>query len=551
MTARSTREDTIGTDPGSGDLVDGPTSVSNEAPEQTPPIEIRTGKVRGMRKDGVSSFLGIPFGSDTGMHRFQQVGAPRAWTDVRDCFAFGAQAPQGQLNIGNSRVGPDTNSEFMQKIAAIFRSSMAAQTLSESENCLFLNVYTPDASRARKRPVMVWLHGGGFALGSGGNPGYDGRALCRRGDVVVVILNHRLNALGYLYLGALHDDFGDSGNVGQLDIVLALQWVRDNIAFFGGDPANVTIFGESGGGSKVGTLLAMPLARGLFHKAIVQSGPAVRMVEKSDAEEIADRTLTALGVARADVHKLQSMDRKAVIDAASAVQLPGSGLTKRSLAPVVDGRSLPADPFHPHATEVSRDIPLIIGTTKDEGTLFTAVDPDFGKMTPEQVRQQFNAMLDGIGDAAFELYRAHRPNDQPTYWLTALMTDLMMRNDSIRMAERKAAQRAAPVFMYRLDWETPVMNGALKSTHGLDIPLTFDNTDKSPGMVGTGPEPKKLAAAMAQAWVNFARTGNPSQEGLAWPEYEAQARKTMIFDVNSRTVSDPDRETREFWARLG
>ena len=352
-------------------------------------------------------------------------------------------------------------------------------------------------------------------------------------------------------MGALHDDFADSGNVGQLDIVLALQWVRDNIAAFGGDPANVTIFGESGGGAKVGTLLAMPLAKGLFHKAIVQSGPAVRMVERSDAEEIAGRTLMALGVAKADVHKLQSMDCKAVVNAASAAQLPGGGLTKRSLAPVVDGRSLPADPFYPNATEVSRSVPLIIGTNKDEGTLFAAADPDFGKMTAEQVQQRFNTLLGEMGNAAFETYRARRPNDQPTYWLTALTTDLMMRNDSIRMAERKAVQGASPVFMYRLDWETPIMNGALKSTHGLDIPLMFDNTDKAQAMVGTGPEPKKLAAVMAQAWVNFAWTGNPSQEGLSWPRYGAQARETMIFDLTTHIASDPDRETREFWAKFG
>jgi len=519
--------------------------MTAEALEHTGPVETQFGKVQGTRAGGVSAFLGIPFGGDTKASRFKPAPAPKAWTGLRECFAFGAMAPQGMIHMSN-RPGAAANTDFLRTVAAILRAGTAAPG-PESEDCLFLNVYTPQASAAQKRPVMVWLHGGAFAMGSGGNSGYDGSALCRRGDVVVVTINHRLNALGYLYLGALHDDFADSGNVGQLDIVQALNWVRDNIEAFGGDPRNVTIFGESGGGAKVSTLLAMPAAKGLFHKAIVQSGPAVTLVDKTDAEEIADRTLAALGVTKADVHTLLTLDCKAIIEAASAVRLPGAGLTRRALAPVVDGRSLPAHPFEPSAPDVSRDIPLMIGTNKDEATLFFMADPDFGKMTAEQVRQRFKADLGPKGDAAFEIYRARRPDDQPTYWGTALGTDLMFRNDSIRMAERKAARRAAPAFMYRLDWEPPMLDGILRSTHGLDIPLMFDNPGTAPRLVGTGPEPKKIAAVMAQAWVNFARTGDPSQDALAWPPYEETQRRTMIFDVNSRVVSDPDGDVRAFW----
>jgi para-nitrobenzyl esterase len=239
---------------------------SAQTPEQTRPVETRTGRVRGLRADGVSSFCGIPYGADTAARRFQSALPPLAWTGVRDCFAPGAQAPQAQEFAA---MMPPKPSPAMQAVQALM-SGAAAGTVHSSENCLVLNVFTPDASPARKRPVMFWLHGGGFTSGSGSISSYDGSALCRRGDVVVVTINHRLNALGYLYLGNLHDDFADSGTVGQLDQILALQWVRENIEAFGGDPNCVTIFGESGGGAKVSALLAMPPAHGLFHRAIIE-----------------------------------------------------------------------------------------------------------------------------------------------------------------------------------------------------------------------------------------------------------------------------------------
>jgi para-nitrobenzyl esterase len=527
-----------------GLLIAWPYRPTAQTLEPTPAVETSSGKVRGRRTGGVSAFLGIPYGSDTRTHRFRPAHAPNPWTGVLDCAAFGAQAPQMELNAAAiAGPGANLNSDFVKQVMTIFRAGM--EIGNESENCLFLNVYTPDASLREKRPVMVWLHGGAFSIGSAGDPQYDGSALCRRGDVVVVTLNHRLNALGYLYLGALHDDFADSGNIGQLDIILALQWVRDHIAAFGGDAGNVTIFGESGGGAKVSTLLAMPPAKGLFHKAIVQSGPGVSMEEKAKAAELAERTLATLGVAKADVHKLQAMDRKAIINAASAAQKPSD---RRSLSPVVDGRSLPTHPFTPRAPDVSRDIPVIVGTTKDESTLFLSADPTFGKMTDEQARAHFVAMLGDKGASALEVYRALRPDDPPTYWVTAMMTDTMMRMDSIRLAERKLAQRAAPVFMYRLDWETPILDGAMRSPHGLDVPLVFDNVDKKRGLFGPGPEPKQVAAVMSQAWINFARSGSPSQRGVAWPLYDSASRRTMIFDTTSRVASDPDGSARSFWS---
>jgi para-nitrobenzyl esterase len=528
---------------GAGVLQSWPFSLAAKTAEPGKPIETSGGKVRGSRAQGVSVFLGIPYGADTSARRFQPARAAEPWTGVRDCTAFGPQAPQMEFNAAAvAGPGADMTSSFVKQVMTIFRAGM--EVGHESENCLVLNVFTPADSPLVKRPVMVWLHGGGFAIGSSGDPQYDGSALCRRGDVVVVTLNHRLNALGYLYLGALHDDFADSGNVGQLDIVLALQWVRDNIAAFGGDAGNVTIFGESGGGAKVSTLLAMPPARGLFHKAIIQSGPALVMDDKLKAAELAERTLALLGVAKADVHKLQSLDYKTIINAAQAAQRRDD---RRALSPVVDGRSLPGDPFTPAAPDMSKNIPIIIGTTKDEATLFLSADPNFLDMTADQARAHIVAMAGERGDAAFKLYRDLRPGDPPTYWVTAAMTDRMSRMDSIRLAERKFAQQSAPVFMYRLDWQTPILNGVMRSPHGLDVPLMFDTVDAKLGVLGAGPEPKLIASVMSQAWINFARGGNPSQRHLDWPSYDTTSRRTMIFDTNSHVMSDPDGRGREFW----
>jgi para-nitrobenzyl esterase len=343
----------------------------------------------------------------------------------------------------------------------------------------------------------------------------------------------------------MHDDFADSGNVGQLDQVLALQWVRDNIGAFGGDPHNVTIFGESGGGSKVSTLLAMPVARGLFHKAIIESGPGLRMVEKADAHALAERTLAALGIANSDVHQLQEIEVKKLMQAAASAVPSGGG--ERGLAPVVDGRSLPRHPFDPDAPPTAREVPLIIGTNKDEATLFAMADPDFGKMTAEQVQQRLTKALGERAPAALALFQQREPNVAPSYWYTSYVTAAGTWMNSIRLAERKAAQRPAPVFMYRLDWETPVLNGKLRSPHGLDTPLVFDNADKAPALAGTGPDPVTIAAAMSQAWINFARSGDPSLPGIKWPHYDTHARSTLIFNLKTHVVSDPDREVRTFF----
>ena len=530
---------------GLGLLLPGAAAAAEPA-APTAPVETTGGRVRGLRSGGVSRFFGLPYGEDTGRRRFQPPRPVQPWTGVRDCISLGAKAPQGPITIPGVMGRVDPTAPGIGVLAAVARTTNA--NAPESEDCLVLNVITPDASRAAKRPVMVWLHGGAFASGSGFDAMTDGSFLARHGDVVFVSLNHRLNALGYLYLGDLHPDFADSGNAGMFDILLALQWVRDNIAAFGGDPGNVTIFGESGGGLKVGAMLGMAPAKGLFHKAIAQSGPVVTLVEKGDAAEIAGRTLAALGVGKADVHRLQTLDYKAVIAAASAVRLPSGPpwLTERTLAPVVDGRAIPTHPYAPVATEISRDVPLLIGTCRDECTLFLAGDPALGAMGVDEARRRFDEMLGPRAAAAFDAYRGARPDDQPSYWVTSLMTDRMFRTNSILQADRKSVQKSAPVYMYRVDYEPRVVGGLFRTPHGAEVPLVF-GTLTPPEFIGSGAEVDSLSATMMQAWLNFARTADPGQKSLVWPVYETGSRRNMIFDARSRVESDPDRPMRTFW----
>ncbi|HEY8698214.1 MAG TPA: carboxylesterase/lipase family protein [Rhizomicrobium sp.] len=506
-----------------------------------PIVQTSNGPVCGSTSGPIQVFKGIRYGAPpTGPLRFMPPQKPSPWTTAADATAFGA--PAVQMPLGTAAQEPKT--DLAKSLQVVYPT--LAEWKSGKEDCLFLNVWTPSVSGG-KRPVMVWLHGGGFAYGSGAWPAYDGTNLAKRGDVVVVTLNHRLNAFGYLELADLAGPaFAKSGSAGMLDIVLALEWVRDNAAAFGGDPGDVTIFGESGGGAKVCNLLAMPSAQGLFHRAIVESGPALKALPRELATADAKEILAELKIAPSDVKALQSVPADAIMKAAYAVSARrGPGAEIRFLGPVVDGDVLPSNPFDPAAPAISANVPILIGTNKDEMTLFVAGEPWFGKLTDDQLAAQARMMAGPKSDALLAALRKTYPGYSPSYLNAQVLTSTFMLGDSIRLAERKAAQGAAPVYMYLLTWETPVGAGVFKSPHTLEIPFVFDTVESTRPLVGPGPEPQKLADQMSSAWIAFARTGNPNNPAIpAWPAYTAERRATMEFDVESKMTDDPAPDVR-------
>jgi para-nitrobenzyl esterase len=403
------------------------------------------------------------------------------------------------------------------------------------EDCLMLNVWTPGVGASSKRPVMVWLHGGGYTSGSGGFICYDGAELAGKHDVVVVTVNHRLTVFGYLYMaGVGGEKYASASNVGQLDCVAALEWVRDNIAAFGGDPKNVTLFGQSGGGGKVSTLMAMPAAKGLFQRAIVQSGAAIKGQPK-----VAQDFLSRLSITPKDIDKLQTLPMEQILEAArgSKERPPING------SPVVDGRSLPADPFDPTAPAQSADIPLLIGTTETEVTFFpgTQIDPIDDARFHALVKQQIvRKASDAQVDQLIAAYHGGRPKDSNTDLFLAMSSDAGFRAGVLTEADRKAQQAKAAVYQYYFTWRSPVRDGKLRSYHTLEIPFVFDNVDNCQSMTGKGQDRYALADRMAKAWVAFARTGNPNHPGLPkWEAFDTTKRATMVFDKECRAVNDP------------
>ena len=489
------------------------------------------GPVRGYRDAGVSLFKGVRYAAPPiGPLRFRPPAPPMRWTAPADALHLGAPAIQTGVPPGETTGGRGAG------------DPPAPGQPGTSEDCLFLNVWTPGADAAA-RPVMVWLHGGGFGAGSGGAAMYDGATLARRGDTVIVTVNHRLNVFGYLNLAEI-GGHPSSGVAGMLDIVLALEWVRANIAAFGGDPGNVTIFGESGGGWKVSLLMAMPGARGLFHKAIVQSGPGLTAQTAAKASDLARALLTHLGLAH-----WQALESLPVADIhAAAVAAAGPNLAD-GFAPCLDGIALPRHPFDPAAPDQSADVPLMIGTNKDEATLFQFGSSSFGHLTDADLERRATAAVGKKAPALIAALRAHFPDYSPSHLASAIQTVTMFWMNSIRLAERKADQARAPVFMYQLAWETPVARGALKSPHALEIPLVFDNVEAARNFVGRGEEPQAMADYMAPAWLAFARNGDPGTPDLpAWPAYDRAARATMIFDLACRVETDPMSEVRRLLA---
>jgi para-nitrobenzyl esterase len=483
------------------------------------------GKIRGTQDSGVYAFKGVPYGATTaGAGRFQPPAKPKAWTGVRDCTQLGHRSPQ-LLSLFHGVVPPEV--EAMDRDEPM------------GEDCLVLNVWTPTLERGRELPVMVWLHGGGFTSGSGGFICYDGTQLAKKHDVVVVTVNHRLGSLGYLYLAGLGSaPYANSSNVGNLDIIAALEWVRDNIATFGADPGNVTIFGQSGGGGKVSSLMAMPAAHGLFKRAIVQSGASIKGISRDTATKNAERFLARLNLQPSQLDQLQTVPIDQLLKAANE----GSG-PPLSWGPVTDGRSLPVDPFDPTAPELSGNVPLLIGTVETEVTFFPGepLEPMDDATFHTKVKQLLRTASDEDVDRVIAAYRAGRRDRANTDLYLIMASDATFRANVLLEAERKAEQTQSPVYQYYFTWRSPVRDGKLRTFHTLEIPFVFDNVDECKSMTGSGADRYPLAQQMSSAWVAFSRTGNPNHAALpdVWVPYDNVRRATMIFNDKCVLLNDP------------
>ena len=494
------------------------------------------GKVAGYIQDGVTIFKGIPYAK---AKRFEAPVQADSWEGIRSCRQYGPVSPQG------ARSGWAND-----EIAFAFNWNDGVQ----GEDCLRLNVWTP-ALDSRKRPVMVWLHGGGYSAGSGQElPSYDGTSLAFAEDVVVVSINHRLNMLGFLDLSAYGETYAKSANAGLLDIVASLKWVRDNIAAFGGDPSNVTIFGQSGGGGKVTTLLATPCAKGLFHKAIVQSGSMLRTMESKYSRKIGIATVRNLGLDASSIDKISEVPygellaagEKAIAQVKAEADRDGVASFIFGWAPTVDGAVLPSQPFDPQAPAISAEIPMIIGTTRHEFSMTTYV-PALRNAGREEVIGILKGRYGEGTERFLELFAKAYPGSKPADMLDA---DFVFRPGAIEQALRKSLQGAAPVYMYMFNWESPVLDGILRSTHCMEIPFVFNNADRHASMTGGGAQAMELASKMSHCWAEFARCGKPSAEGLPeWEPFEAEKRAVMFFDNTCKMSYSHDKELMDFIRR--
>jgi para-nitrobenzyl esterase len=501
-------------------------------------VATSAGKVAGYIRNGIFTFKGIPYGDTTaGANRFMPPVKPKPWSGVRSSRQHGPVAPQA------ARAGWANDEE-----AFMFSWDDGIQ----GEDCLRVNVWTSGVNDNKKRPVMVWLHGGGFAAGSGQELlSYDGENLAQRGEVVVVSLNHRLNVLGYLNLAKYGDKYASSANIGMLDIVAALEWVRDNIAAFGGDPGVVTIFGQSGGGGKVGALMGMPSAKGLFHRAIVESGSMLRAGTQERSQKLADLVVAELGWTAPTIDQIQTLPYAQLLHASEEVMRKNNPRSAGGVpnfrrmaellgfAPVVDGTILPAHPFDPLASAVSADVPMIVGTTLNE--FVSAINhPEYESMTDAELEQRVHGLFGDKTPAILAAFRKRTPAAKP-FDLWSHIAASTVRENAIKQCKAKAALGKAPAYLYWFTWQTPILGGRPRAFHCSEIAFAFDNTDRCESMTGGGPDARALAAKVSEAWIHFARTGNPNHPGIPhWAEFTPDTVPTMIFDNKTDAVNNPD-----------
>ncbi len=492
-------------------------------------VQTESGKVRGYIHNGTFTFKGIPYAKAA---RFEAPAKPDSWTNVRNSMTYGPVCPMDATT--------STNDEFEFPFHHDWGYT--------NENCLSLNVWTPQLTAAQKRPVMVWLHGGGFTAGSSVElPSYDGENLTKKGDVVVVTVNHRLNILGFLDLSAYGEKYKDSPNAGLQDLVASLQWVKQNISQFGGDPNNVTIFGQSGGGGKVTCLMNAPSAKGLFQKAIVQSGSYLTSFTESElAKKVSAALLTELNLQPNQVDSLQKMPyerlnaagKKALRTVSASMKAEGLPAFGLGWGPIHDGTFLPYQPTEPAAMALSKTIPLLVGSTKTEFGPFNPTNrvPDM-EAAKASLQKRFADKTEAYIAAVKKAYpQTAKPSDY-------MDIDINFRAGAVRQADQKAVAGAAPVYAYVFAWSSPVNDGIYKSMHCMEIPFVFDNINRCEEMTGGGKDAQMLADKMSRAWIAFARTGNPNHKGLpTWPPYTAENGQTMLFDNVNQVKAHHDKE---------
>ncbi len=502
-------------------------------------VETTAGKIRGFNHNGVFIYKGVPYGAPTGgANRFKPPVKPTPWAGVRSSLNYGSTCPNNIPSLDGSENSPGNDEDGF----LLYRSYTTSRA---GEDCLRVNVFTPEVNGSKKRPVMVYMHGGGFTGHSGnGLLAYDGTNLASRADVVVVTHNHRLNIFGYLDLSQLGvETHADSVNVGMLDIVALLEWVRDNIANFGGDPDNVTIFGQSGGGGKVTTLMAMPAAKGLFHRAIVQSGSSLQMGAKEDSAKIADGVLAELGLRPSQLDRLAQIPIESVILAGRAALAKLAGTAGRSRRwnwrPTVDGTLLPTHPFDPVAPAVSANVPMLIGTNLNE--FVNGVDnPEVDTLTDAQLMERLEERYGDQARAIADAYRREYPNESP-FGIWAAVSAASARQNAFTQAERKAALGAAPAYQYIFGWRTPMLDDKPGTFHSCELAFVFDNADLCVNLSGGRPDALAFSTRVSQAWVHFARNGNPNHSGLPeWPAFTGEKPAAMFFDNECVVKHDPE-----------